>query len=119
MGIRLDEIGEDGVNSVCHACTGFAGQACERLLTHFVIEAQDERSLGECRAIWQLACLPRSGASMAPFDTPSHQNQLDQSEAPGLAVARNSIETFWSGLFGAAEPVFLAPQNPPEIGAVS
>jgi hypothetical protein len=49
----------------CHACTGFAGQACERPATLAFAEFQETRGLCESRADPQLACLPRNGASMA------------------------------------------------------
>ena len=65
--------------SVCHACTGFAGQACERLSAFFVVEFRETRGLGSSRAVPRWPCLPRSGASMAhPVIPPSrHPLRLD------------------------------------------
>ncbi len=53
------------VNTGCLEGLGCAGQVCERNSTVFVVQFGDARGPGSGRAVTWLACLPRSGASMA------------------------------------------------------
>ncbi len=89
--LRLPATGDMRVNSVCHACTGFAGQACERLWTPFTVEFQQVHDLGTGGAGSCLACLSRNGASLARPKTPSRPKPRRTRRKPSIHPLARSM----------------------------